>query len=64
MGFTFETVTHRIDGGASFQGKRALFFDGLHNKGCGTGPLTGTDPWKKTVTVSQDSLVSDMDRGL
>ena len=58
VGFTFQTVTQSIDGGASFQGSRALFFDGMHNKGTGTGPLTGADPWKKLVTVSQDSLVA------
>ena len=58
VGFTFQTVTQSIDGGASFQGSRALFFDGMHNRGTGTGPLTGADPWKKLVTVSQDSLVA------
>ena len=58
VGFTFGTVSQSIDGGASFQGKRALFFDGMHNKGAGTGPLTGTDPWKNLVTNSQDSLVA------
>jgi hypothetical protein len=57
-GFTTQTVSQSIDGGASFQAVRAGFFDGLHNRGWGTGPLTGTDPWKKLVTVSQDSLVA------
>ena len=41
VGFTFQTVTQSVDGGASFQGRRAAYFDGMHVKGTGTGPLTG-----------------------
>ena len=62
VGFTFQTVTQSVDGGASFQGRRAAYFDGMHVKGTGTGPLTGTDPWKKILTVSQDSSRRDRAR--
>ena len=58
VGFTAQTVTQSIDAGASFQGRRAAYFDGLHVKGTGTGPLTGTEPWKKILTVSQDTLAA------
>jgi hypothetical protein len=58
VAFTNQTVSHSIDGGANFEAHRAAFFDGMHNKGTGTGPLTGTDPWKKLLTVSQDSLAA------
>jgi hypothetical protein len=62
-GWTNQTVSLSIDGGASFQGDRVAFFDGMHNKGTGTGPLTGTTPWKKILTVSQDSLAATWNDG-
>jgi hypothetical protein len=64
VGFTSQTVSQSIDGGASFQGDRAAYFDGLHSRGTGTGPLTGATPWKELLTVSQDSLAATWMDGL